>query len=132
MASDGFEFETEMELEFMIYQMFNKEMLIEYIHDFILFQSKREGDVKIAAGYHQYHAAKAAIERTSEEVSKQGRGRIGVIWHTQGSGKSLTMTFLAGLISKNKSLQNPLLLLLQIERIWMDSYSKRLMLRKNI
>ena len=44
-----FEFETEMELEFMIYQMFNKEMLIEYIHDFILFQSKREGDIKIAA-----------------------------------------------------------------------------------
>lgn len=107
-----FEFETEMELEFMIYQMFNKEMLIEYIHDFILFQSKREGDIKIAAGYHQYHAAKAAVQRTSEEVSKQGRGRIGVIWHTQGSGKSLTMTFLAGLISKNKSLQNPTVLVI--------------------
>ena len=57
-----FEFETEMELEFMIYQMFNKEMLIEYIHDFILFQSKQEGDIKIAAGYHQYHAVKATIE----------------------------------------------------------------------
>lgn len=107
-----FEFETEMELEFMIYQMFNKEMLIEYIHDFILFQSKREGDIKIAAGYHQYHAVKAAIERTSEEVEKQGRGRIGVIWHTQGSGKSLTMTFLAGQIAKDVNLQNPTILVI--------------------
>ena len=77
-----FEFETEMELEFMIYQMFNKEMLIEYIHDFILFQSKR-GRYQNCCRHYQYHAVKAAIERTSEEVVKQGRGRIGVIWHTK-------------------------------------------------
>ena len=106
----GFEFKVEMELEFMLNELFNKEMLIEYIFDFVLFQSKRTGPVKIIAGYHQYHAAKAALERTTEEVMKQGRGRIGVIWHTQGSGKSLTMTFLTGLIAREKQLGNPTVL----------------------
>ena len=105
-----FEFDVEMELEFMLYELFKKEMLIEYIFDFVLFQSKRTGPIKIIAGYHQYHAAKAALQRTTEEVMKQGRGRIGVIWHTQGSGKSLTMTFLTGLIAREQQLGNPTVL----------------------
>jgi type I restriction enzyme R subunit len=96
----------------MLNDMFEKEKLVEYIHDFVLFQSKRAGDIKIIAGYHQYHAAKAALQRTSEEVVKNGRGRIGVIWHTQGSGKSLTMTFLAGLIARDNGLQNPTVIII--------------------
>lgn len=107
-----FEFEVETELEFMLNDMFEKEKLVEYIHDFVLFQSKRADDIKIIAGYHQYHAAKAALQRTSEEVVKNGRGRIGVIWHTQGSGKSLTMTFLAGLIARDNGLQNPTVIII--------------------
>jgi type I restriction enzyme, R subunit len=107
-----FEFEVETELEFMLNDMFEKEKLVEYIHDFVLFLSKRADDIKIIAGYHQYHAAKAALQRTSEEVVKNGRGRIGVIWHTQGSGKSLTMTFLAGLIARDNGLQNPTVIII--------------------
>lgn len=107
-----FEFEIEMELEFMLDQLFQKDHLLEYMHDFVLFQTKRSGDVKIIAGYHQFYAAKAALQRTQEEVVKEGRGRIGVIWHTQGSGKSLTMTFLAGLISRSSDLQNPTVLVI--------------------
>ena len=102
-----FEFETEMELEFMIEELFEKHRLLEYIHEFVLFQNKRSGPVKILAGYHQFHAARTALHRTREEVAKDGRGRIGVIWHTQGSGKSLTMTFLAGLIARDQQLGNP-------------------------
>ena len=101
------EVDTEMELEFMLNGLFNKSMFVEYILDFTLFQNKRDGVVKIIAGYHQYHAAKASLQRTIEEVSQSGRGKIGVIWHTQGSGKSLTMTFLTGLIARDKSLNNP-------------------------
>ena len=98
---------TEMELKFMLDGLFNKSMFVEYIHDFTLFQTKRDGIVKIIAGYHQYHAAKSALQRTKEEVKQSGRGKIGVIWHTQGSGKSLTMTFLAGLIARSLELENP-------------------------
>ena len=98
---------VEMELQFMIQNLFEKEMFVEYIHDFVLFQQKSGGLIKISAGYHQYHAAKAALERTKEEVALEGRGKIGVIWHTQGSGKSLTMTFLTGLIARESSLNNP-------------------------
>ncbi len=101
---------TKMELQIMIESLFQPSMLVEYIHDFVLFQQKAGQTIKIAAGYHQYHAAKAALQRTKEEVEKSGRGKIGVIWHTQGSGKSLTMTFLAGLIVKSMSLDNPTVL----------------------
>ena len=109
-SMDNDEPTTDMELRYMIESLFHPTMLVEYIHDFILFQQKAGQTIKIAAGYHQYHAAKAALQRTKEEVDKSGRGKIGVIWHTQGSGKSLTMTFLAGLIVKSASLNNPTIL----------------------
>lgn len=101
---------TEMELQVMIECLFDRDHLLEYIHDFVLFQHKAGSVVKITAGYHQFHAAKTALQRTKEEVVKEGRGKIGVIWHTQGSGKSLTMTFLAGLIARSPELNNPTVL----------------------
>ena len=96
------------ELRFMIESLFHPTMLVEYIHDFILFQQKAGQTIKIAAGHST--TAKAALQRTKEEVDKSGRGKIEVIWHTQGSGKSLTMTFLAGLMVKSTSLNNPTIL----------------------
>jgi len=64
------------------------------------------------AGYHQYHAVNKAIAATLTAVAPQGDKRAGVIWHTQGSGKSLSMTFYAGKIIQHPALANPTLVIL--------------------
>src|SRR2546421_6905323 len=64
------------------------------------------------AGYHQYHAVNKAIGCTVQAASPQGDKRVGVVWHTQGSGKSLTMTFYAGKIARHPALANPTLVVL--------------------
>ena len=65
------------------------------------------GLVKIVAGYHQFHAVRHAVESTIEAASPEGDRRIGVIWHTQGSGKSLLMAFYAGQIIAHPAMENP-------------------------
>jgi type I restriction enzyme R subunit len=99
--------------------MLAKDRLLDIIQNFILFHESKEeekdrygnkiGDkktiIKILAAYHQYFAVKKAIEKTKEATSEDGDRKIGVIWHTQGSGKSLSMVFYtAGLV---KELNNP-------------------------
>ncbi|MEI6286306.1 MAG: type I restriction endonuclease subunit R [Bacillota bacterium] len=72
--------------------MFEKKRLLELVRDFILFSD----DKKVVAAYHQYFAVKKAIERTATATKTDGKG--GVFWHTQGSGKSLSMVFYAKLL----------------------------------
>nr|WP_301888741.1 type I restriction endonuclease subunit R [Bifidobacterium dentium] len=74
--------------------MFPKSRLINILKNFILFSE----DAKILAGYHQYFAVNKALESINEAIGGDGRG--GVFWHTQGSGKSLSMVFLAHLLEK--------------------------------
>ncbi len=76
--------------------MFQKEHLLDILKNFICFNKDESGDAKILAAYHQYFAVRKAIERTREAVT--GDGKIGVFWHTQGSGKSLSMVFYAHLL----------------------------------
>jgi type I restriction enzyme, R subunit len=77
--------------------IFAKDRIIDILRSSILFQADDgESYVKIMAGYHQYFAVRKAIERTKEAVREEGDRKIGVIWHTQGSGKSLLMVFYAG------------------------------------
>jgi type I restriction enzyme R subunit len=64
------------------------------------------------AGYHQYYAVNKAVEATLRATSIQGDQRAGVIWHTQGSGKSLSMTFYAGKIIQHPAMANPTLVVL--------------------
>lgn len=78
--------------------MFVKERLLDIIRNFICFNDSAESVVKILAGYHQYFAVRKAAERAVEAV--QGDGKIGVFWHTQGSGKSLSMVFFAHLLQE--------------------------------
>ena len=54
------------------------------------------GRVKKVAGYHQFHAVRKALASTVRAAARNGDRRVGVVWHTQGSGKSLTMLFFAG------------------------------------
>ena len=76
--------------------MFQKERLLDIIHNFICFDKDEGKTGKILAGYHQYFAVKAAADNTDRAVN--GDGRIGVFWHTTGSGKSLSMVFYAHLL----------------------------------
>lgn len=81
--------------------IFQKERLLDIIKNFICFSKDEAGSAKILAGYHQYFAVKKAIERT--KIAVQNDGKIGVFWHTQGSGKSLSMVFYAHLLQDKLS-----------------------------
>ncbi len=125
------------ELETLIEGLFEKQRFLDLLRHFIVFGSTSDksggsGLAKIVAGYHQYHAVNRAIDSTiraadprqgvAEEPAtyglstvrdqKQGDRRAGVIWHTQGSGKSLLMAFYAGRLVKHPAMENPTLVVL--------------------
>ena len=81
--------------------------LLELIRDFTVFMDHGTGLIKILAGYHQLHAVKRAVDQTVTATSPAGDRRVGVIWHTQGSGKSLLMAFYAGKLVRDANLENP-------------------------
>ena len=78
--------------------IFQKDRLLDIIKNFICFNNDGINSYKILAGYHQYFAVRKAVERTKLAVA--GDGKIGVFWHTQGSGKSLSMVFYAHLLQQ--------------------------------
>lgn len=78
--------------------MFQKERLLDIIKNFVCFSNDGVNKFKILAGYHQYFAVKKAIESTKNAIVTDGKG--GVFWHTQGSGKSLSMVFYAHLLQE--------------------------------
>lgn len=94
------------QLEVLIKGMLNKITLLDLIRHFIVFEKSKKEDIesnltfiqttKKLAGYHQYFAVNKAVERTLQAASQNGNRKGGVIWHTQGSGKSLTMVFYTG------------------------------------
>ena len=95
------------ELETLIEGVFEKTRFLALIRDFTVFGDTGSGIVKIVAGYHQFHAVRHAVESTATATSPEGDRRIGVIWHTQGSGKSLLMAFYAGQIIAHPAMENP-------------------------
>lgn len=84
------------QLETLLKGMFKPEVLIDFLRHFIVFQSDGEHTYKIVAAYHQYYAVNKAVEHAKRATAEKGDRKIGVIWHTQGSGKSLSMVFFAG------------------------------------
>ena len=78
--------------------MFDKERFVDIIRNFICFSGDKHNQIKILAGYHQYFAVRKAIERA--KIATQTDGKGGVFWHTQGSGKSLSMVFYAHLLQQ--------------------------------
>jgi type I restriction enzyme R subunit len=97
------------ELETMVRGVLAPEYLLDYLRFFVLFED--DGHlVKKVAGYHQFHAVRAAIEQVVQASSTedtQTRGKGGVVWHTQGSGKSITMTCFAARVMQEPKLENP-------------------------
>ena len=88
--------------------MFKKERLLDIIKNFICFSNEGTKSFKILAGYHQYFAVRKAIESTKHASITDGKG--GVFWHTQGSGKSLSMVFYAHLLQE--ALNSPTIVVL--------------------
>ena len=96
------------QLEVLIRGMCERVRLLDILFSFLLFQDDGTALIKILAAYHQAHAVNKAVEQTKRAID--GDRRIGVIWHTQGSGKSLTMVFYAGKIVLE--LNNPTLVVI--------------------
>ena len=100
------------QLETLIRGLFAPDRFLDLIRYFIVFEEHRSTIVKKMAGYHQYHAANKAVQSTLAATSAGGDGRVGVVWHTQGSGKSLTMLFYAGKVIQQPAMANPTLIVL--------------------
>ena len=120
------------ELQVVLEGIFDKRRLLDLIRDFIVFEDAGDGALaKKMAGYHQFHAVRVAVTETlraarldrfaeAAEGYESGRRpggepgdrRVGVVWHTQGSGKSLTMAFYAGRIIREPAMENPTIVVL--------------------
>ena len=98
------------ELETLLKGVFAKPILLDLIRHFIVFEDDGKKIIKKVAGYHQYHAVNKAVHSTIKATS--GDHRAGVVWHTQGSGKSLSMVFYAGKVIASPEMQNPTLVIL--------------------
>lgn len=119
----------QLELETMVRGFFKPELFLDYVRHFVLFEQDGETIIKKIAGYHQFHAVREAVRATviaardankgllevSEERAtygkevKAGSRKAGVVWHTQGSGKSITMACYAGKLLQQPEMRNPTL-----------------------
>jgi type I restriction enzyme, R subunit len=112
-------------LKTIVHGFFKPELLLDYLRHFVLFETSDTDLIKKIAGYHQFHAVRAAVQATiiaakpqlqdgvierratySEKV-KAGSGKAGVVWHTQGSGKSISMVCYAGKLMAQPEMNNP-------------------------
>ncbi len=100
------------ELSTLIEGVFAHRRLLDLLCHFTVFGETGSGLAKIIAGYHQFHAVRHAVNSTVTASSPEGNQRVGVIWHTQGSGKSLLMAFYAGQLVKHPAMANPTLVVL--------------------
>ncbi|KRP85207.1 DEAD/DEAH box helicase [Bradyrhizobium pachyrhizi] len=100
------------ELETVLKGVFERRRFLALMKDFIVFGDTGSDVAKILAGYHQFHAVRKAVESTISASAQDGDRKAGVIWHTQGSGKSLLMAFYAGQVIKHPAMQNPTLVVL--------------------
>lgn len=95
------------QLEVLLRGVFTPSIFLDLIQNFILFHNDGIDTFKILAGYHQYHAVNKALISTIRATKSIGDGRAGVVWHTQGSGKSFSMVFYAGKLISSPQLCNP-------------------------
>jgi type I restriction enzyme R subunit len=100
------------QMEVMFFGMLNKQTLLDVISQFVVFEKSETKTLKKVAAYHQYYAVNKALESTISASATNGDRRGGVIWHTQGSGKSLSMVFYSGKLIIEPQMENPTLVIL--------------------
>ena len=98
------------EMEVLIRGMFEKRRFLDIILHFVVYETTQKETIKKIAAYHQYQAVNNALTHTFQATGQNGDRRCGVVWHTQGSGKSLTMVFYAGKLIQ--ALDNPTVIVL--------------------
>ncbi|MCH7575924.1 MAG: type I restriction endonuclease subunit R [Candidatus Marinimicrobia bacterium] len=101
-----------LELKVLIDGIFQHHRFLDIIRHFIVFEDDGQDIAKKVASYHQYHAVNKAVASTITASAADGDQRVGVIWHTQGSGKSLSMAFYSGKVIVQPEMANPTLILL--------------------
>ncbi|EHU3337068.1 type I restriction endonuclease subunit R [Acinetobacter baumannii] len=101
----------EWELETVVRGFFDRELFLDYIRFFVLFETDGEKTIKKIAGYHQFHAVREAVQATIAAANPTGDKKAGVVWHTQGSGKSISMCCYAGKLLQQSAMHNPTLLI---------------------
>ena len=94
------------ELETLVRGVLQPAMLLDYLRYFVLFEDDGQL-VKKIAGYHQFHAVRAAVQQVVSASRPGGTHKGGVVWHTQGSGKSITMTCFAARVMQESAMENP-------------------------
>ncbi len=99
-------------LRYLIHGLFAPRRFLDLIRYFIVFEDNGRKTSKKVAAYHQFHAAHKALLTTLAAAGIGGDRRGGVVWHTQGSGKSLTMLFFAGMLIQHPALENPTIVML--------------------
>lgn len=104
----------------MIEGMFHKDRLLDYIRNFIVFMKDGSKEaIKIGAKYHQYFGVRMAIEHAVRATRPEGDRKVGVLWHATGSGKSLSMLFFSGILSRHPDMENPTIVI-QVDRADLD------------
>ncbi|MCP3429724.1 type I restriction endonuclease subunit R [Opacimonas viscosa] len=99
--------ETMLELEVMIRGFFDKDLLLDYLQFFVTYEASKDSFIKKQAGYHQFHGVRDAVVNTVKATRPDGDQRCGVFWHTQGSGKSLSMVYYSAKLMATTELENP-------------------------
>ncbi|MFH1052396.1 MAG: type I restriction endonuclease subunit R [bacterium] len=111
---DGFE------LFSLIKGLFPKERLLRYLKYFIFHEDHNGTLIKKSAKYHQFFGVEFAVEQTKHAIKPFGDGRIGVVWHTQGAGKSISMAIYTAILKQMPELQNPTIVV-EVDRRDLDS-----------
>lgn len=109
----------ELQLETLIKGLFPKETLLNYLQHYIFHEDHNGKIIKKGAKYHQYWGITRAVQSAVKNIKPHGDGRLGVIWHTQGSGKSISMAILTGILRQMPEMKNPTIVI-QVDRNDLD------------
>lgn len=101
---------TALALQTLMEGLLNQDVILEMMKFCTVFEDEGKGPIKKIAGYHQFHAVRKGVKAVLDARDEDGRG--GVMWHTQGSGKSLLMSFLAGRLMRDPRMENPTLVVI--------------------
>lgn len=99
-------------IETLVNGLLPQDRILQILRFFTVFEHDGKNTIKKVAGYHQFFAAKKGLESIHRAATSDGNGRGGVFWHTQGSGKSLLMAFLGGMIVHDPAMRNPTLVVI--------------------
>ncbi|MCX7550277.1 type I restriction endonuclease subunit R [Xanthomarina sp. F2636L] len=111
--------EDDFQMYSLLFGLFPKERILNYIKNFIFHEDHNGTLIKKGAKYHQFFGVNFAVEAAKKSVRPFGDGRIGVIWHTQGSGKSISMAMYTGILRSLPELKNPTIVV-QVDRSDLD------------